>query len=235
MRVRVHGPRIVLVAECTLNFSKVSYVLGSHLTVKILHRSTGILQCSHSSNHLCAATMFSKLWTNFWILVTSSDHDRDGPVGRLSFPSEYAADHRRLLGFTLLVLLLGHFWSLPGTYGSKLTGASSNKRRIAGTNGGKPLSEWDDIFQQRTDDDWRVLWHKEKHRRCQHQLLSHMELVCEKDIYKLARRKRKKRDISGGGGSDGAYFGALEDTTNSDPLEDADGTQADTETGKTPE
>ena len=62
-----------------------------------------------------------------------------------------------------------------------------------GDGGGRSLQEWNGIFQQRTDDDWRGLWHKERHRRCQHQLLSHMELVCEKDIYKLARRKRRRR------------------------------------------
>lgn len=84
-----------------------------------------------------------------------------------------------------------------------VTGArvGSSKRRITGSNGGKSLAEWDDIFQQRTESDWRDLWHEERHRRCQHQLLSHMELVCEKDIYKLARRRRK-RDLPAAEGTD---------------------------------
>lgn len=56
----------------------------------------------------------------------------------------------------------------------------------------RSLQEWDDIFHSRSDEDWRMLWHKEKHRRCQHQLVSHMELVCDKDIYKLARKRRKR-------------------------------------------
>lgn len=50
--------------------------------------------------------------------------------------------------------------------------------------------EWREVFAARTEDDWRNLWHQEKHRRCQQQLVAHMELVCEKDIYKLTRRKR---------------------------------------------
>jgi len=52
-------------------------------------------------------------------------------------------------------------------------------------------SNWDTIFSSRNDDDWRQLWHTEKHRRCYQDLLVHMEWVCDKDIYKL----RNKRDI----------------------------------------
>lgn len=42
----------------------------------------------------------------------------------------------------------------------------------------------------RNDDDWARVWHVERHRRCYHELLSHMNWVCEKDIYKMRRRKR---------------------------------------------
>lgn len=59
----------------------------------------------------------------------------------------------------------------------------------------KSLAEWEELFGMRSEDDWRQAWHDEKHRRCNHQLVAHMELVCDKDIYKLQRR-RKKRSIS---------------------------------------
>src|SRR5688572_14337546 len=49
---------------------------------------------------------------------------------------------------------------------------------------------WDEIFTQRNDDEWRQLWHVEKHRRCYQDLENHMKWVCEKDIYKI----NKKRD-----------------------------------------
>jgi len=51
--------------------------------------------------------------------------------------------------------------------------------------------DWDQIFSLRNDDDWKQLWHKEKHRRCYQELLVHMEWVCDKDIYKV----RRKRDL----------------------------------------
>lgn len=145
--------------------------------------------------------MVSKLWTYFGVLICGTDHGQDRTYRKQShierphrFPS-----HRRLLNFTLMIILLVHLCLLPSVIGAKV---GSSKRRITGSNGGKTLAEWDDIFQQRTDGDWRDLWHKERHRRCQHQLLSHMEVVCEKDIYKLARRRRKKRDLAGSEGSE---------------------------------
>lgn len=50
--------------------------------------------------------------------------------------------------------------------------------------------DWNEIFTNRNDDDWARVWHVERHRRCYHELLSHMNWVCEKDIYKMRRRKR---------------------------------------------
>jgi len=94
------------------------------------------------------------------------------------------SDQRKLLYFIVALVWIGQMVGSGSTASS-----SSAKRRIV--NSGKTMQEWDDIFQQRTDDDWRKLWHKEYHRRCQHQLLSHMDLVCEKDIYKLVRKKRE--------------------------------------------
>ncbi|KAJ6225226.1 hypothetical protein RDWZM_003771 [Blomia tropicalis] len=100
--------------------------------------------------------------------------------------------YQRMILFCMMIIMIGQMCNIGGDASNGFT----LKRRVAGTNGEKSLQEWDDVFQQRTDDDWRLLWHKEKHRRCQHQLLSHMELVCEKDIYKLARRRRRKRDTN---------------------------------------
>ncbi|XP_054164647.1 probable insulin-like peptide 7 [Oppia nitens] len=52
-------------------------------------------------------------------------------------------------------------------------------------------SDLNKIFSLRSDDDWRQLWHSEKHKRCYQDLINHMEWVCDKDIYKL----RRKRDL----------------------------------------
>ncbi|KAH8031736.1 hypothetical protein MRX96_027863 [Rhipicephalus microplus] len=60
--------------------------------------------------------------------------------------------------------------------------------RAATANGEAP--DWNEIFSNRNDDDWARVWHVERHRRCYHELLSHMSWVCEKDIYKMRRRKR---------------------------------------------
>nr|QDB63967.1 insulin-like peptide 5 [Ixodes scapularis] len=49
---------------------------------------------------------------------------------------------------------------------------------------------WEEIFRNRNDEDWARVWHVERHRRCYHQLVSHMNLVCREDIYKLSRRRR---------------------------------------------
>lgn len=68
-------------------------------------------------------------------------------------------------------------------------------RRSASPLQPKSLAEWEELFGLRSEDDWRQAWHDEKHRRCNHQLVAHMELVCDKDIYKLSR-KRKRRSIS---------------------------------------
>lgn len=167
---------------------------------------TQTLQCPLNTNYCSSAVMVSKLWTCIWGFVNQwyTDHDHD----RKAYPKQRAhskhicfSDHQRLLTLTLMMLVVGQqLCSLPaGVTGARV---GSSKRRITGSNGGKSLAEWDDIFQQRTDSDWRELWHKEKHKRCQHQLLSHMELVCEKDIYKLARRRRRKRDLAAADGTD---------------------------------
>ncbi|GFV57793.1 hypothetical protein TNCV_3071721 [Trichonephila clavipes] len=49
---------------------------------------------------------------------------------------------------------------------------------------------WENIFKARSDDDWRTVWHTERHRRCYHDLLVHMDWVCQKDIYAVKRKKK---------------------------------------------
>ncbi|GIY99478.1 hypothetical protein CEXT_274301 [Caerostris extrusa] len=34
---------------------------------------------------------------------------------------------------------------------------------------------WENVFKARSDDDWRTVWHTERHRRCYHDLLVHMD------------------------------------------------------------
>ena len=62
----------------------------------------------------------------------------------------------------------------------------------------KESSNWNTIFSLRSDDDWRQLWHTEKHKRCYQDLVDHMEWVCDKDIYKLKHQKRFERQLTDG-------------------------------------
>ncbi|CAG2123523.1 unnamed protein product, partial [Medioppia subpectinata] len=62
---------------------------------------------------------------------------------------------------------------------------------VDGNNDLSDSPNWDKIFSLRSDEDWRHIWHSEKHKRCYQDLVDHMEWVCDKDIYKL----RKKRDL----------------------------------------
>lgn len=101
--------------------------------------------------------------------------------------AETHGNNRLSVTITLVPLLIGIITGqlLP------VCNCNSVDRR-SGANDHRSLEEWREVFNTRSEDDWRMLWHKEKHRRCQHQLITHMELVCEKDIYKLARKKRKR-------------------------------------------
>lgn len=51
---------------------------------------------------------------------------------------------------------------------------------------------WDEIFNLRNDEEWRALWHVERHRRCFQELENHMKWVCDKDIYKVAKKRNGK-------------------------------------------
>ncbi|XP_064487953.1 probable insulin-like peptide 7 [Ornithodoros turicata] len=51
-------------------------------------------------------------------------------------------------------------------------------------------TDWNAIFSSRSPDEWVRLWHRERHRRCYQELHPHMDWVCDKDIYKLRKRRR---------------------------------------------
>lgn len=57
--------------------------------------------------------------------------------------------------------------------------------------GESPVDVWEDIFSERSAEEWRALWHVERHRRCFQELEAHMRWVCQKDIYKVASSKRR--------------------------------------------
>lgn len=58
------------------------------------------------------------------------------------------------------------------------------------------LTTWENIFQDRSDDEWRALWHTERHRRCYQELESHMKWVCNKDIYKVKKSDSEIESVS---------------------------------------
>ncbi|XP_015785150.1 probable insulin-like peptide 7 [Tetranychus urticae] len=58
------------------------------------------------------------------------------------------------------------------------------------------LTTWENIFQDRSDDEWRALWHTERHRRCYQELESHMKWVCNKDIYKVKKSDSEIETVS---------------------------------------
>ncbi|KAM7347479.1 insulin-like peptide 7 [Cochliomyia hominivorax] len=52
------------------------------------------------------------------------------------------------------------------------------------------------LFRQRSNSDWQDVWHNEAHSRCRDKLVRHLYWACEKDIYRLTRRNRKRTDES---------------------------------------
>ncbi|CAL8120380.1 unnamed protein product [Orchesella dallaii] len=51
-------------------------------------------------------------------------------------------------------------------------------------------AELQKMFKLRNENQWKSLWHQEKHVRCRDQLLTHMDWACQKDIYRLEKRFR---------------------------------------------
>ncbi|XP_067641649.1 probable insulin-like peptide 7 [Eurosta solidaginis] len=50
------------------------------------------------------------------------------------------------------------------------------------------------LFRERSQSDWENVWHQETHSRCRDKLIRHLYWACEKDIYRLTRRNRKRID-----------------------------------------
>ncbi|KAM8720461.1 hypothetical protein ACLKA7_006498 [Drosophila subpalustris] len=48
------------------------------------------------------------------------------------------------------------------------------------------------LFRERSQSDWESVWHQEKHSRCRDKLVRQLYWACEKDIYRLSRRNRKR-------------------------------------------
>ncbi|EDV92131.1 probable insulin-like peptide 7 [Drosophila grimshawi] len=55
------------------------------------------------------------------------------------------------------------------------------------------------LFRERSQSDWENVWHREAHSRCRDKLVRQLYWACEKDIYRLTRRNRKR---SGNGDGD---------------------------------
>ncbi|XP_049311021.1 probable insulin-like peptide 7 [Bactrocera dorsalis] len=50
------------------------------------------------------------------------------------------------------------------------------------------------LFRERSQSDWENVWHQETHSRCRDKLIRQLFWACEKDIYRLTRRNRKRTD-----------------------------------------
>ncbi|XP_011177596.1 probable insulin-like peptide 7 [Zeugodacus cucurbitae] len=50
------------------------------------------------------------------------------------------------------------------------------------------------LFRERSQSDWENVWHQETHSRCRDKLIRQLYWACEKDIYRLTRRNRKRTD-----------------------------------------
>ncbi|EDW30013.1 GL15948 [Drosophila persimilis] len=48
------------------------------------------------------------------------------------------------------------------------------------------------LFRERSQSDWENVWHQETHSRCRDKLIRQLYWACEKDIYRLTRRNRKR-------------------------------------------
>ncbi|XP_022904732.1 probable insulin-like peptide 7 [Onthophagus taurus] len=58
----------------------------------------------------------------------------------------------------------------------------------------KNHQDWELIFKGRSKTEWKDAWHQEKFIRCRETLVSHLYWACEKDIYRITRRRSQKRN-----------------------------------------
>ncbi|XP_061169554.1 probable insulin-like peptide 7 [Saccostrea echinata] len=67
--------------------------------------------------------------------------------------------------------------------------------------------DYNALFLQRTENEWRSLWHTDCHRVCHYELDQHVDLACRVDIYRIRKRSAdwdhsvKQRHID-----EGKYF-----------------------------
>ncbi|CAH1799283.1 unnamed protein product [Owenia fusiformis] len=50
------------------------------------------------------------------------------------------------------------------------------------------LEKIKELFLARTPHEWKQNWHVDCHRRCRSELIHHIRIACEKDIYRLDKR-----------------------------------------------
>ncbi|XP_076322170.1 insulin-like peptide 7 [Tachypleus tridentatus] len=67
-------------------------------------------------------------------------------------------------------------------------------------------SSWEAVFRARSTFDWRAVWHEEHHQRCFHELFSHVDWACRKDVYRLERIKRNVTTIERPIGDPGSFL-----------------------------
>lgn len=118
---------------------------------------------------------------------------------------KYRSSSSSILTVSILIAVFILIWSsnmmTDTVYAVNVGGGGENESIGRNTNpldddDNRSLQEWEEIFHSRSADDWRNLWHHERHRRCRHDLVAHMEFVCDKDIYKLNRRRKKRSNLN---------------------------------------
>nr|XP_027200571.1 uncharacterized protein DDB_G0292186-like [Dermatophagoides pteronyssinus] len=120
---------------------------------------------------------------------------------------KYRSSSSSILTVSILIAVFILIWSsnmmTDTVYAVNVGGGGENESIGRNTNplddddnNNRSLQEWEEIFHSRSADDWRNLWHHERHRRCRHDLVAHMEFVCDKDIYKLNRRRKKRSNLN---------------------------------------
>ncbi|XP_057661223.1 probable insulin-like peptide 7 [Diorhabda carinulata] len=63
------------------------------------------------------------------------------------------------------------------------------------TDGAALENDLEAVFRQRTHSDWTNAWHQEKFSRCRDTLVKHLYWACEKDIYRITRRRDPSLNI----------------------------------------
>ncbi|XP_062609210.1 probable insulin-like peptide 7 [Saccostrea cucullata] len=70
----------------------------------------------------------------------------------------------------------------------------------------------EDLNSNRTENEWRSLWHTDCHRVCHYELDQHVDLACRMDIYRIRKRfadwerAAKRKHINGEFSEDNGVF-----------------------------